>query len=120
MQVTARRPLSGASDAPTLSLWTPSNSGLCVSSGDRPSFDSQLDPADAQSISARQGRVPDALVVDKRAVGARKVDDLDCAVAGRETAVKPGHQRGVYDEICTRGAADRLDGSRSEPKCERV
>src|SRR5215831_7143096 len=98
--VTGRRPRSGGSDAPTLSSWTPSNPGLCVSSGDRPPFDRQFDPAEAQSISARQGCVLDALVVHERAVGARKVDDLDGAVAGCQTAVKTGHERGVYDEIC--------------------
>jgi len=77
-------------------------------------LDLELDPAKAQPIAGSGMSLLDSFAVDERAVRAREILDLETLVARRETAVQPGDERRVEDEVRSVRASDSSRGSTRE------
>src|SRR5688572_27345558 len=73
-------------------------------------FDLKFDPADRQEIAWAQDHAIDLLAIHDGSVRAAEVfhDQLIRTIGG-ESAVNPGNQRRIHDEVRPCRTADRLD-----------
>ena len=79
----------------------------------------ELHASHSEPVPRCQSPRLDPLAIDERAVGAVEISDLEAAVGERgESAVDPGDEVSVHDEVSASGASYRPDAARQN--AERV